>query len=127
MSKGGINDIITKAQNYKTCLIKRNKDYKIALTLISEPPFAFHIKMDPELKSFTDNVDAWIKQIRREFTNFSDIPSVVSENTDNIQHNYELIYELKDQIEELKQEINALKLIQIISLKNVKEEQKTIS
>jgi hypothetical protein len=28
-----------------------------------------------------------------------------------------LIYELKDQIEELKQEINALKLIQIISLK----------
>ena len=83
--------------------------------------------MDPELKSFTDNVYAWIKQIRREFTNFSDIPSVVSENTDNIQHNYELIYELKDQIEELKQEINALKLIQIISLKNVKEEQKTIS
>ena len=83
--------------------------------------------MDPELKSFTDNVDAWIKQIRREFTNFSDIPSVVSENTDNIQHNYELIYELKDQIEELKQEINALKLIQIISLKKAKEEQKTIT
>ena len=42
---------------------------------------------------------------------------MVSENTDNIQHNYELIYELKDEIEELKQEINALKLIQIISLK----------
>ena len=83
--------------------------------------------MDPELKSFTDNVDAWIKQIRREFTNFSDVPAVVSENTDNIQHNYELIYELKDQVEELKQEINALKLIQIISLKKVKEEQKTIS
>ncbi len=127
MSKGGITDIITEAQNYKTYLIKRNKDYKIALTLISEPPFAFYTNMDPELKSFTDNVDAWIKQIRREFTNFSDIPSVVSENTDNIQHNYELIYELKDQIEELKQEINSLKLIQIISLKKVKEEQKTIS
>ena len=83
--------------------------------------------MDPELKSFTDNVDAWIKQIRREFTDFSDIPSVVSENTDNIQHNYELIYELKDQIEELKQEINALKLIQIISLKKTKEEQRSIT
>ena len=73
--------------------------------------------MEPELKVFTDNVDAWIKQIRREFANFSDIPGVVNENTDNIQHNYELIYELKDEIEELKQEINALKLIQIISLK----------
>lgn len=83
--------------------------------------------MEPELKNFTDNVDSWIKQIRREFANFSDVPNVVSENIDNIQHNYELIYELKDQIEELKQEINALKLIQIISLKKTKEEHKKIS
>ncbi|HLG23517.1 MAG TPA: hypothetical protein VI564_01145 [Candidatus Nanoarchaeia archaeon] len=73
--------------------------------------------MEKELETFRDNVDSWIKQIRREFSEFSDVPGIVSENTDNIQHNYELIYELKDQIEELKQEINALKLIQIISLK----------
>lgn len=79
--------------------------------------------MEPELKAFTDNVDAWVKQIRKEFTDFADIPPIVSENTDNIQHNYELIYELKDQVEELKQEINALKLIQIISLKKGKQEQ----
>ena len=70
-----------------------------------------------EFNTFKDNVDTWIKQIRREFSDFSDIPSMVNENADNIQHNYELIYELKDQIEELKQEINALKLIQVISLK----------
>ncbi len=73
--------------------------------------------MEPELEIFKDNVDSWIKQIRREFADFSELPNVINENTDNIQHNYELIYELKDQIEELKQEINALKLIQIISLK----------
>ena len=83
--------------------------------------------MEPEIKAFTENIDAWIKQIRREFSDFSDIPGVVSENTDNIQHNYELIYELKDEIEELKQEINALKLIQIISLKKTREEPKKIS
>ena len=83
--------------------------------------------MEPELKVFTDNVDAWIKQIRREFANFSDIPGVVNENIDNIQHNYELIYELKDEIEELKQEINALKLIQIVSLKKSRELPKNIS
>ena len=83
--------------------------------------------MEPELKVFTDNVDAWIKQIRREFSNFSDIPSVVNENTDNIQHNYELIYELKDEVEELKQEINALKLIQIVSLKKTRELPKKLS
>ena len=73
--------------------------------------------MEQEIEIFRDNVDSWIKQIRREFSDFSELPSIVSENADNIQHNYELIYELKDQIEELKQEINALKLIQIISLK----------
>ena len=73
-----------------------------------------------EFETFRDNVDSWIKQIRREFSEFSDIPNVINENTDNIQHNYELIYELKDQIEELKQELNALKLIQIISLKQQK-------
>ena len=73
--------------------------------------------MEPELETFRDNVDSWIKQIRREFSDFSELPSIVNENADNIQHNYELIYELKDEIEELKHEINALKLIQIISLK----------
>jgi len=73
--------------------------------------------MEAELEIFRDNVDSWIKQIRREFAEFSELPSLMNENADNIQHNYELIYELKDQIEELKQEISALKLIQIISLK----------
>ncbi|HJN57170.1 hypothetical protein CL615_02755 [archaeon] len=83
--------------------------------------------MEPEVKNFIDNVDSWIKQIRREFTSFSDLPSTVTETSDNVQHNYELIYELKDEIEELKQEINSLKLIQIISLKKVKEHPKKIS
>ena len=73
--------------------------------------------MEAEIEVFRDNVDSWIKQIRREFSDFSELPSLVNENVENIQHNYELIYELKDQIEELKQEISALKLIQIISLK----------
>ena len=77
----------------------------------------FEAEMEPELETFRENVDSWIKQIRREFADFSDLPGLMAENTDNIQHNYELIYELKDEIEELKQEINALKLIQIISLK----------
>ena len=73
--------------------------------------------METEFENFRENVDSWVKQIRREFSEFSDLPQIVNENADNIQHNYELIYELKDQIDELKQELNALKLIQIISLK----------
>jgi len=74
--------------------------------------------MDTSMEVFKENVDSWVKQIRREFSEFSDVPAIVQENTDNIQHNYELIYELKDEIEELKQEINALKLIQIVSLRS---------
>lgn len=73
--------------------------------------------MDQETIIFKENVDAWIKQIRSEVAQYSEVPKVLSESTNNIQHNYELIYELKDEIEELKQEINALKLVQIISLK----------
>ena len=80
--------------------------------------------METEVKNFIDNVDSWIKQIRREFSDFQEIPSVLNENVDNVQHNYELIYELKDQIDELKQEINALKLIQIVSLKKGMQKKK---
>ena len=91
-------------------------------------PLLFTHKMEAEIEIFRDNVDSWIKQIRREFSEYSELPSLVTENAENVQHNYELIYELKDQIEELKQEISALKLIQIISLKqknNARAEEQT--
>ena len=74
-------------------------------------------KMDTQQLIFKENVDAWIKQINGELAESKDISFIVEENVGNIQHNYELIYELKSQIEELRQEINALKLLQIISLK----------
>ena len=50
-------------------------------------------------KQFKEDIDAWIKQIRKEFAELSEL------------------LEIKDEIDDLKQEINALKLIQIISLK----------
>ena len=68
-------------------------------------------------KQIMESFDSWIKHIQSRISDLEEIPLIVNENADNIQHNYELIYELKDEIEELKQEINALKLIQIISLK----------
>ena len=72
---------------------------------------------EKEIENFIDSVDSWIKEMKREVSDISDYKELTTENTDNIQHNYELIYLLKDEMEELKQEINALKLIQIISLK----------
>jgi len=76
------------------------------------------IKMDKDMLNFKENVDAWIKQIRSEFKDITDVSVIVEENVNNIQHNYELIYELKDELEELKQEINALKILQIVTLKD---------
>lgn len=75
-------------------------------------------------KEYIENFDAWIKDINKKVEDLQDLKATVVEYIDNIQHNYELIYELKDEIEELKQEVNAIKLVQIISLKQ--EQQRTM-
>ncbi|MBW2980572.1 hypothetical protein KY360_04100 [Candidatus Woesearchaeota archaeon] len=80
------------------------------------------IDQNTNVEVFVESVDAWIKQIRAEFSEFKDLPSVTEENVGNIQHNYELIFELKDQIEELKKELQALKLVQMATLKLKMEE-----
>jgi coenzyme F420-reducing hydrogenase gamma subunit len=75
-------------------------------------------KMEKDMLVFKENIDSWIKQIRAEFNQITDVSCVVEENVNNIQHNYELVHELKEQMEDLRKELNALKLIQIISLRN---------
>ena len=66
---------------------------------------------------FRENVDSWIKDIQKKFTNFDDLPSIVSENIDNTQHNYEVIYELKQEIQQLKHELEMMRLVQTMMLK----------
>jgi len=73
--------------------------------------------MESETKNFMENVDSWIKQIRSEFGQITDVSCIVEENVNNVQHNYELIYELREQIEDLKEEVKALKLMQLLQLK----------
>lgn len=73
--------------------------------------------MTNEIDELKRCVDGWIKYFNQQLSILKNIQSKITESQDNIQHNYELIYEIKDDIEELKQEINALKLIQVIQLK----------
>jgi len=77
--------------------------------------------MNDQNKKFVENVDEWIKEIRREAHLFKQeydgIPDAVIEILDNVDHNYQLIYDLKQEIEEMKAELASLKLIQIVSLK----------
>ncbi|MBU0615169.1 MAG: hypothetical protein KJ601_03690 [Nanoarchaeota archaeon] len=69
------------------------------------------------MDKFQENVDAWIKQINSEFSDLKTGFMIVRENQTNIDHNYELINGLKAEIEELKNEIKALTLLQIAHLK----------
>ena len=73
--------------------------------------------MEQETQTFIENVDAWIKQIREELSEVTDVSNIVQEHDGNIQHNYELIQELKDEVDILKREFQALKLIQLMNLK----------
>lgn len=78
--------------------------------------------MEKSVLLFKENVDAWIKQIRNELSEFEDIPAVVEENVNNIQHNYELIQEMRDEVEDLKQELKLLKIMHILVLKQKNEQ-----
>lgn len=73
--------------------------------------------MELQTKQFIENVDSWIKQIRSDFNQITDCSDIVEENVGNIQHNYELIHELNEEIETLKKEIATLKLIELVNLK----------
>lgn len=73
--------------------------------------------MELETKQFINNVDEWIKQIRSEFCRIKDMSNITEENVGNIEHNYELIHDLKDEIESLKKEVKALKVIGLVNLK----------
>ena len=76
-----------------------------------------------EFNKFKSNIDLWIRQTREEYSHIIDYGKIVEENVGNIQHNYELILELKDEIDNIKYSI-AL----ILSLLNkwVEEDEKSL-
>ena len=69
------------------------------------------------IHEFKNNVDSWIKQINSDFSKFRHIPKVIDESIDNIQHNYELVRELQQEIEDLRQEIKLMKEVQFALLR----------
>ncbi len=72
------------------------------------------------VEELKQNTDDWVKEMNSKVDNLAEIPDTVVENTGNIQHNYELVTELRDEIEDLKQEIKLLKLMHIVALKENK-------
>ncbi len=70
-----------------------------------------------EFDELKNNVDNWLKEYSKDLYELKKLDCVVDENVGNIQHNYELIYDLKEKIKLINDEIKALKLIQLIGLK----------
>ena len=73
---------------------------------------------------FTQDIDAWVKQIRSEFTevkstvgDINNVSEFIDEHKNNIQHNYELIKEMVDEIKSLKHEVSTLKAFKIMEIK----------
>jgi len=73
-------------------------------------------------EKFKSDFDGWIKQINSDISEVQvkmlDLPASLEEHEGNINHNYELIIELRKSFDDLKQEIRELKLMQLISLKS---------
>jgi len=74
-------------------------------------------KKSTSIQVYVNELDAWIKQVRHELSDVPIMRNAVRENISNIQHNYELIHELQHQIGDLKEEVKALKIMQVISLR----------
>lgn len=78
------------------------------------------IRENVDIEEFKYNVDEWIKQIREEFSQFKHMPKVLDEGLNNIQHNYELVMELQQEVADLKQELRLLKAMQFAFLKRIR-------
>lgn len=78
-----------------------------------------------ELINLKDNMDSWVKHINAEMGCVRTVSKVLKETIDNTEHNYEIAQEMRQEIEELKQEIKLLKIIQLTMLKTKSGVQKT--
>jgi DNA gyrase/topoisomerase IV subunit A len=70
-----------------------------------------------ELEIFKSDMDCWVKDIKSELNTYSDVVPLISEHTRNIDHNYELLQQMRAEITQLKEELSALRLVQILHLR----------
>ena len=72
--------------------------------------------MKNEFNNFKTEMDSWVKTLSSQINSFRDVPSLVEENVENIDHNYELLLEMQSEMKKLKEEVSALRMIQLMHL-----------
>lgn len=82
--------------------------------------------MDQETMLFQENIDGWVKEINGKIDDVLTLHMDIAETKENTNHNYELIFELKDEIELLKKEIHKLKLMQLVYLTDKTQQEKKL-
>jgi len=70
-----------------------------------------------EFEVFKGDMDSWVKTLTRQISSYNHVPIMLEEHAQNIDHNYEIIHELRAEMNKLKDEISALRIIQLLHLK----------
>ncbi len=73
---------------------------------------------------FKENVDSWIKDFNCQMTKMKMVTDAVAENVENTNHNYEMIQDMKKQLDALQQEVKTMKLMQLLAIKRSIAEQR---
>jgi hypothetical protein len=76
---------------------------------------------DVTFEELKNSMDDWVKDMNSKVSGLSEVPETIIENTGNIQHNYEVVSGLREEIDELKSEIKLLKLMHLSALKQNNE------
>lgn len=69
-----------------------------------------------DFQGFKTNMDSWVKFFNNKLDVMRDFSLQIVETADNSNHNYELIKEVREDIEMLRQELRAIKLMQVLML-----------
>ena len=70
-----------------------------------------------DLLQFRSDIDSWVKKFNGELEGLRDLHSIMDEHIGNVEHNYEIIKGLRDEVDSLREEVKLMRTIQIALIK----------
>ena len=72
-----------------------------------------------QFETFKTDIDEWIKTINGRVEALRELSGLMEENVGNTNHNYELIRDAIDKIDNLQQDIKTIKVTQLLIIRKV--------